>query len=59
MEKIYYTYKGKTYEILSDTSLPPLQLLRDFEHCESVGDWVTIENRIKGGLMWGWIKELN
>jgi hypothetical protein len=56
-DKVYYTYKGKTYEIISD-DVPPLQLLNDFKHCESIRDWVTINNRITGGLMWGWLKEV-
>jgi len=33
-------------------------LLRDFEHCLEVRDYQTIKNRITGGLMWGWIKEI-
>ena len=33
-------------------------LLRDFEHCLKVRDYLTIENRIRGGLMWGWMKEI-
>jgi hypothetical protein len=59
-----YTYKGKGYEILSqitdkDDKGRANQLLRDFLHCESVGDWVTIKNRIKNGLMWGWLQEVD
>jgi len=57
MEKVYYTYKGKKYQITS-TDVPPSQLLRDFSWCESVGDWVTIENRIIGGITWGWLIEV-
>lgn len=56
-DKVYYTYKGKTYEITS-TDVSPLQLLRDFQHCQTIGDWVTIENRIIGGTTWGWLKEV-
>jgi hypothetical protein len=56
-DKVYYTYKGKTYEIISE-DVPPLQLLNDFKHCESIRDWVTINNRIIGGLTWGWLKEV-
>ena len=56
-EKVYYTYKGKKYEIIS-TDVPAEQLLSDFKHCESIGDWRTIENRIAGGLMWNWIIEV-
>ena len=56
-DKVYYTYKGKKYEIIS-TDVPPSQLLRDFEYCQSIGDWVTIENRIVGGLKWNWLIEV-
>ena len=58
-----YTYKGKRYEILSQITnkdgdtLRAEQLLRDFLHCEEVGDWGTIKNRITNGLMWRWLKE--
>ena len=55
--KVYYTYRGKRYEIVSD-DVPPQQLLRDFKYCESIGDWRTIENRISGGLKWNWIIEV-
>lgn len=63
MKNPIYTYRGKSYEILSDITnkdgddLRAEQLLRDFLHCESVGDWGTISNRITNGLMWGWLKE--
>lgn len=59
-----YTYKGKSYEILRAECDSPSQpnraegLLRDFLHCESVGDWGTIKNRITNGLIWGWLKEV-
>ena len=33
-------------------------LLRDFEYCLKVKDYQTIKNRITGGLMWGWMKEI-
>jgi hypothetical protein len=56
-DKVYYTYKGKTYEIISD-DVSALQLLDDFKYCESIRDWVTIRNRIIGGLAWGWLKEV-
>ena len=63
MENPIYTYRGKRYEILSQITnkdgdtLRAEQLLRDFLHCEEVGDWGTIKNRITNGLMWGWLKE--
>lgn len=64
MENPIYTYRGKRYEILSDVTnrdgddLRAQQLLRDFLHCEKVGDWDTISNRISNGLKWGWLKEI-
>lgn len=59
-----YTYKGKPYEILSHITNRDGdegradQLLRDFLHCESIGDWGTIKNRIRNGLLWGWLREI-
>jgi len=42
--------------------VPPFRsnedLLCDFEHCLEVRDYQTIKNRITGGLMWGWVKEI-
>ena len=64
MENPIYTYRGKQYEILSEVTDKDgddgraEQLLRDFLHCESIGDWSTIGNRINNGLMWGWLKEI-
>ena len=57
-----FQHKGLWYEILSEVTDVgdegrAEQLLRDFEYCESKGDWMTIKNRIKNGLMWGWLKE--
>ena len=59
-----YTYRGKRYEILSSVTNEDgddgraQQLLIDFLHCEKVGDWDTISNRITNGLKWGWIREI-
>jgi len=59
-----YTYKGKKYEIIRSEVDSPSQpnraegLLEDFLLCERYGDWMTIRNRISGGLMWGWLKEI-
>ena len=64
MKNPIYTYRGKRYEILSAVTnkdgddLRAEQLLRDFLHCEEVGDWRTISNRITNGLLWGWLKEI-
>lgn len=55
-----YTYKGITYELVDDKRDERLnwkeQVIRDFLHCESIGDWNTITNRINNGLIWGWLK---
>lgn len=64
MKNPIYTYRGIHYEILShitdsDDKGRANQLLRDFLHCESVGDWNTITNRINNGLMWGWLREIS
>jgi len=65
MNNPIYTYKGKSYEILSQQTnrdgdeRRAKQLLRDFLHCESVGDWRTISNRITNGLLFGWLKEID
>lgn len=65
MEKsLIYTHRGKRYKILTHITDKEgdrgrgEQLLRDFLHCEERGDWSTIENRIIGGLKWGWLLEL-
>ena len=59
-----YIYKGTQYEIVREITDRDGdegradQILIDFLHCEKVGDWNTIKNRMNGGLMWGWIREL-
>ena len=56
MEKpIIYTHKGKRYRIEDESAE---RLLSDFLHCEEKGDWLTINNRITNGTMWGWLIEL-
>ena len=56
---VTFTFKGKTYEIVSDDSMrTPEDLLRDFEYCVEKSDWKTIENRIINGTTWGWLKEI-
>ena len=64
MKNPKFQYKGIWYEILSEvTDVGDVgranQILIDFEYCESKGDWMTIKNRIKNGLMWEWLKEIN
>ena len=56
-KKWIYTHKGIAYEIIEEPQRAE-QLLKDFLHCESVGDWNTIKNRITNGTMWGWLKEV-
>ena len=63
MENPKFQHKGIWYEILSQITDEGdegrgEQLLRDFQYCESKGDWGTIKNRITNGLMWGWLKEM-
>lgn len=57
-----YTFRGIAYELLDDKrdERPNWkeQVIRDFLHCEERRDWVTIENRIANGLIWGWLKEV-
>ena len=56
---VTFTFRGKTYEIVSNDSMRTSEdLLRDFEHCVTVSDWKTIENRIINGTTWGWMKEI-
>ena len=63
-ESLIYTHKGKRYRILTHITDREgdrgrgEQLLRDFLHCEEVGDWETVKNRITNGLKWGWLLEL-
>ena len=58
MENPIYTYKGIQYEIIREETDKDgdvgraEQLLRDFLHCERVGDWGTIKNRMNNGLLW-------
>lgn len=60
---VIYTHKNKTYQILivdegDRCRQREEQILRDFHHCEKVGDWGTIKNRMTNGLKWGWLIEL-
>ena len=57
MERVTYTFKGITYEIIEEPQRAN-QLLVDFLWCEETKDWVTIKNRITNGLLWGWLKEI-
>jgi|TARA_R110001592_G_scaffold340634_1_gene628964 hypothetical protein len=62
---VTFKFKSKEYQIVPEEStvgVPPFRsaesLLSDFEYCMKVRDYQTIKNRITGGLLWGWIKEL-
>tara|TARA_B110000285_G_C15057522_1_gene580454 strand:+ start:596 stop:787 length:192 start_codon:yes stop_codon:yes gene_type:complete len=59
---VTYKHRGKVYELLSDWDIydPGRErlLLRDLEYCAEVGDWKTLDNRIDGGLVGGWIREI-
>lgn len=60
-----YSFRGKTYEIIEDeinkNNDDPYRgqvIFNDFIHCEKKGDFTTIENRILGGTIWRWLKEV-
>tara|TARA_B100001564_G_C20573640_1_gene639605 strand:+ start:460 stop:642 length:183 start_codon:yes stop_codon:yes gene_type:complete len=56
---VTFTFKGKTYEIISNDNMrTPDDLLRDFKYCFEVRDYQTIKNRVTNGLRWGWLKEI-
>lgn len=54
--KFIYEYRQVKYEVIGEDDDMSLRLVNDFKHCESVGDFITIKNRIAGGLKWGWVK---
>ena len=54
--KFIYEYRQVKYEVIGEDDSTSLRLVNDFKHCESVHDYITIQNRIKGGLKWGWMK---
>ena len=56
--KFIYEYRQVKYEVIGEDDSDSLRLVNDFKHCESIGDYITIKNRITGGLMWGWLKQL-
>lgn len=49
---MFYTFKKQKYLIEDEDAL---RLFEDFKYCESIGDYVTINNRIINGLKWGWL----
>jgi hypothetical protein len=59
-----YTFEGKHYKIKITDESPrneerSQQIYDDFKYCESQSDWVTIKNRIIGGVKWGWMVEVD
>lgn len=56
--KFIYEYRQVKYEVIGEDDDMSLRLVNDFKHCESIGDYQTIKNRITGGLMWGWLKQM-
>jgi len=56
--KFIYEYRQVKYEVIGEDDDMSLRLVNDFKHCESIGDYQTIKNRITGGLMWGWLKQI-
>ena len=54
--KFIYEYRQVKYEVIGEDDSTSLRLVNDFKHCESIGDYITIKNRIAGGLKWGWMK---
>jgi len=61
--KYIYKYKGKSYEIMCNdegewSEQRKEQILNDFKHCEKIGEWITINNRMTNGIKWGWLKEV-
>ena len=53
-----YQYKGEEYTIKGSSNEDTIRLINDFKYCESIGDYLTIDNRMTGGLMHGWITKL-
>lgn len=58
-----YKNKGKIYQIIirdeeDRNTQREEQILNDFLHCEKIGDYITIKNRIAKGLKWGELVEI-
>jgi len=51
-----FMYRGKTYRVIGETSDMTDRLLNDFVYCYEVKDYQTIDNRITGGLLHGWVE---
>ena len=60
---VKYKFEGKTYKIvITDegdmNQNREQQLYDDFKYCESIFDWQTIQNRIRNGIKYGWLIEM-
>ena len=58
-----YKYKNKTYQILITDEWDRCrqreeQILKDFKYCEQTHDYITIKNRMRNGIKWGWLVEI-
>lgn len=60
MKNPIYSFKGTKYEITYNESEIQNQqwFLRQLEAAEEQGDWVTVQNKINNGLMWGGVVEI-
>jgi hypothetical protein len=58
-----YTYKNITYQIVIKDEWDRCrqreeQILKDFKYCEQTHDYITIKNRMRNGIKWGWLVEI-
>ena len=58
-----YTYKNITYQIVIKDEWDRCrqreeQILKDFKYCEQTHDYITIKNRMRNGIKWGWLIEI-
>ena len=60
MKNPIYSFKGTKYEITYNKSEIQNQqwFLRQLEAAAEQGDWVTVQNKINNGLMWGGVVEI-
>ena len=60
MKNPIYSFKGTKYEITYNKSEIQNQqwFLRQLEAAAAQGDWVTVQNKINNGLMWGGVVEI-
>jgi len=60
MKNPIYSFKGTKYERTYNKSEIQNQqwFLRQLEAAAEQGDWVTVQNKINNGLMWGGVVEI-